>query len=110
MGGVISGERGSAVPSLLQNREVGRAKANTSLIKIIIGLNKVKEEIKTLWEVIFFFTRNLKIPSRIIIGFLWPVYILAKEEKEGRRKREDKRARKREKERRKERKEKRGRY
>ena len=57
--GVISGGRGPVIPSLLRNKEAGRVKANTGLIKIIIGLNKVKEEVKALREVISFFTRNL---------------------------------------------------
>ena len=56
MGGVISGGKGPAIPSLLQNKEAGKAKIHTNLIKIIINFNKVKEEIKTLREVIFFFT------------------------------------------------------
>ena len=55
MGGVISGGKGPVIPSLLRNKEVGKAKVNTSLIEIITGLNKVKEEIKTLREVISFF-------------------------------------------------------
>ena len=59
MGNVISGGKGPAIPFLLQNKEAGGAKVNTGLIKIVIGLNKVKEEIKTLREVIFFFTRSL---------------------------------------------------
>ena len=46
MGGIISGGRNPVIPSLLQNKEAGKAKANTNLIKIIAGLNKVKEEIK----------------------------------------------------------------
>ena len=56
MGNVISGEKGPAIPFLLQNKEAGKVKVNTGLIKIIINLNKVKEEIKTLREIIFFFT------------------------------------------------------
>ena len=55
VGGVISGGRSPAVPSLLRDREAGGAKVNTGLIKVIIGLNKVKEEVKTLREIIFFF-------------------------------------------------------
>ena len=46
MGGVISGGKGPAIPSPLQNREAGKVKVNTGLIKIIINLNKVKKEIK----------------------------------------------------------------
>ena len=38
---------------------MGKAKVNINFIKIITGLNKVKEEIKTLREIISFFTRNL---------------------------------------------------
>ena len=56
MGGIISGGKNPVIPFLLQNRKAGRAKVNTSLIKIIIGLNKIKEEVKALREVIFFFT------------------------------------------------------
>ena len=48
MGGIISGEKGPAIPSLLQNQEAGGIKINTGLIKIIIGFNKVKEKIKAL--------------------------------------------------------------
>ena len=59
MGGVISGGRGPAVPFLLQDKEAGGVKVNIGLIKIITNLNKVREEIKTLWEVISFFTWNL---------------------------------------------------
>ena len=59
MGGIISGGKGPAVPSPLQNKEAGGVKANINLFKIIIGLNKVKKKVKTLWEVIFFFTRSL---------------------------------------------------
>ena len=50
----MSGGKGPAIPFLLQNREAGRIKTNTSLIKIITGLNKVKEKIKTFREIIFF--------------------------------------------------------
>ena len=59
VGGVMSGGKGPAIPSLLRDREAGKAKTNINLIKIITGLNKVKEEIKTLREAISFFTRNL---------------------------------------------------
>ena len=59
VGGIISGKKGPIVPFLLRNKEAGGAKVNTGLIKIIINLNKVKEEIKTLREVIFFFIRSL---------------------------------------------------
>ena len=56
MGGIISGGKNPAILSLLRNKEAGRVKINTGLIKIITGLNKVKEEIKTLQEIISFFT------------------------------------------------------
>ena len=59
MGGVISSGKGPAILSLLQNKEAGGVKANIGLIKIIISLNKVKEKVKTLREIIFFFIRNL---------------------------------------------------
>ena len=55
MGGVISGGKDPVIPFLLRNKKVGRVKVNIGLIKIIISLNKVKEEIKTLQEIIFFF-------------------------------------------------------
>ena len=58
MGGIISGGKGPAIPSLLQNKETGRINTNINLIKIIINLNKIKEEVKTLREVISFFTRS----------------------------------------------------
>ena len=54
----MSGGKGPAVPFLLQNKEAGKVKINTGLIKIIAGLNKVREEIKTFREVIFFFIWN----------------------------------------------------
>ena len=59
VGGIIFGGKNPVVPSLLRDREMGKVKANTGLIKIVIGFNKVKEKIKTLREVIFFFTWNL---------------------------------------------------
>ena len=59
MGGIISGGRNPAIPFPLQNKEAGKVKVNTGLIKIIINLNKVREEIKTLREIIYFFTWNL---------------------------------------------------
>ena len=58
MGGVIFGGKGPVIPFLLRDKEAGKIKANTGLIKIIINFNKVKEEIKTLREVIFFFIRS----------------------------------------------------
>ena len=54
-GGAVSGGRGPVIPSLLQNKEAGRAKIITSLIKIIISLDKIREEIKSLREIFFFF-------------------------------------------------------
>ena len=59
MGGVIFGGKNPVIPFLLQNKEAGRVKVNTGLINIIIGLNKVREEVKTLREVVFFFIRSL---------------------------------------------------
>ena len=59
VGGAISSGKGPVVLFLLQNKEAGGVKVNTNLIKIIINLNKIKKEIKTLREVIFFFTRSL---------------------------------------------------
>ena len=59
VGNIISGGKNPAIPSLLQNKETGKAKVNTNFIKIIINLNKVKEKIKILREIISFFTRNL---------------------------------------------------
>ena len=55
MGNIISGGKDPVIPSLLQNKETGGVKININLIKIIINLNKVKKEIKTLREIIFFF-------------------------------------------------------
>ena len=48
VGGAISGGKGPIIPFLLQNKEAGKVKINTGLIKIIINFNKVKKEIKTL--------------------------------------------------------------
>ena len=59
MGGIISGKKGPAIPSPLQNKKAGGAKANINLIKIITNLNKVKEKVKTLQKVISSFTWNL---------------------------------------------------
>ena len=55
VGNIISGGKGPAIPSLLQNKKTGKVKINTSLIKIIISLNKIKEEVKALREIISFF-------------------------------------------------------
>ena len=55
----MSGGRGPAVPSPLRDKEAGRAKVNTNLIKIIISFNKVKEEIKAFWEIVSFFIWSL---------------------------------------------------
>ena len=55
VGGAISGGKGPVILSLLRNKEAGKVKINTSLIKIIAGLNKVKEKIKTLRKIISFF-------------------------------------------------------
>ena len=54
----MSGGKGPAIPSPLQNKEAGRVKVNISFIKIITGLNKVREEVKAFREIISFFTRN----------------------------------------------------
>ena len=56
MGNIISGGKNPAVPFLLRNREASGVKINTGLIKVIIGFNKVREEVKTFREVISFFT------------------------------------------------------
>ena len=55
----MSGGRGPVIPFLLRDREAGRVKVNTNLVKIITGFNKVKEEIKILREAVSFFTRSL---------------------------------------------------
>ena len=55
MGGAVSGRKGPAILFLLRNKKAGKAKVNTGLVKIVIGLNKIKEEIKTLREVVSFF-------------------------------------------------------
>ena len=48
MGGITSGGKNPAIPSLLRDKKAGKIKINTGLIKIIINLNKVKEKVKTL--------------------------------------------------------------
>ena len=58
MDGIISGGRNPAVPFPLQNKEAGGVKINTGLIKIIAGLNKVREKVKALREIVSFFTRS----------------------------------------------------
>ena len=58
MGGVISGRKNPVIPFLLRDKEAGGVKVNINLIKIIINLNKIKEKVKTLREVMFFFIRN----------------------------------------------------
>ena len=55
MGGVIFGGKDPVIPFLLRNKEAGGVKVNISLIKVIINLNKVREEVKTFREIIFFF-------------------------------------------------------
>ena len=55
-GGVISGGKNPAVPSLLRDKEAGGAKVITGFIKIITSLNKVKEKVKTTLKIISFFT------------------------------------------------------
>ena len=54
----MSGGKGPVIPSLLQDKEAGKVKVNTNLIKIIISLNKVEKEVKTFREIISFFIRN----------------------------------------------------
>ena len=54
-GGAMSGGKGPAILSILRNKEASGVKIIISLIKIIANLNKVKEKIKTLREVISFF-------------------------------------------------------
>ena len=54
----MSGGKGPVILFLSQNKEAGKVKIITGLIKIIIGLNKVKKKVKTLHEVISFFTRS----------------------------------------------------
>ena len=48
MGGAVSGGRGPVIPFLLRNKEAGRVKVNIGFIKIVISLNKVRKEVKTL--------------------------------------------------------------
>ena len=55
MGNIIFGGKNPVIPSLLRNREAGGVKINTGLIKIVASLNKIKEEIKALREIISFF-------------------------------------------------------
>ena len=45
---IISGGKDPVIPFPLRDKEAGGVKTNTGLIKIIINLNKIKEEIKTL--------------------------------------------------------------
>ena len=59
VGNVVSGRRGLVILSLLRDKEVGGVKVNTGFIKVVIGLNKIREEVKTLREVISFFIWNL---------------------------------------------------
>ena len=59
VGNTMSGGRGLIVLSLLQNKEAGGAKANISLIKIITGFNKVREEVKALREAVSSLTWSL---------------------------------------------------
>ena len=59
VGGIISGGKNPVIPFLLRDKEAGGVKVNISLIKIIVNFNKVREEIKTLREVICIFTRSL---------------------------------------------------
>ena len=56
MGGIISGGKGPVIPFSLRDKKAGGIKVITSLIKIIISFNKVKEKIKALREIISFFT------------------------------------------------------
>ena len=44
----MSGGRSPVVLFLLRDREAGGVKVNIGFIKVIIGLNKVKKEVKTL--------------------------------------------------------------
>ena len=59
MGGIISGGKGPVIPFLLRNKKAGRVKININFIKIIVGLNKVKEKVKALREVIRILTWSL---------------------------------------------------
>ena len=59
MGGVISGGKGPVILFLLQDREAGKVKVNINFIKIIIGLDKVKEEVRAFREAVRVLTRNL---------------------------------------------------
>ena len=42
----MSGGKGPIILFLLRDREVGGVKINTNLIKIVIGFNEVREEVK----------------------------------------------------------------
>ena len=55
VGDVMFGRKNPVIPFLLQDKEAGKVKINTGFIKIVAGLNKVKEEVKTLREIISFF-------------------------------------------------------
>ena len=43
----MSGGKGPVILSPLRDKEAGGVKVNIGFIKIIIGLNKVREEVKT---------------------------------------------------------------
>ena len=58
VGGVVSGGKGPVILFLLRDKEAGGVKVNINFIKIITGFNKVREEVKALREVKFFFTRS----------------------------------------------------
>ena len=55
----MSGGRNPVIPFLLRNKKAGGVKVNTGLIKIVTSLNKIREKVKALREVVFFFIRSL---------------------------------------------------
>ena len=55
----MSGGKNPVIPFPLRDREAGKVKVNINFIKIIINLNKVKEEVKIFREVISFFIWSL---------------------------------------------------
>ena len=51
----MSGEKSLVIPFLSRDKKAGKVKIIINLIKMIASLNKVREEIKTLQEIIYFF-------------------------------------------------------
>ena len=52
----MSGGKGPVIPSPSRNKEAGKAKVIIYLLKLLLALIWLKKKIKTLREIIFFFT------------------------------------------------------